>query len=148
MSARSGHHVVRVMSQQYHEGPMAVVKKHAVFPAELLVCSANRPQITVLCTQSKPMSCSRARMYTYSIPTLPIIRTRDPNAMHHAHANTNSWRRSLSRNLLCHRGGSRARKTAHSVRHSISRSGSGLPDCVGSLLCGVSERSVACPVVE
>ena len=56
--------------------------------------------------------------------------------------------RSLSGYLLCHSGGSRSTETAHSIRDCAGRSGGGLPDGLGGLLCGVSERSVACPVVE
>ena len=55
---------------------------------------------------------------------------------------------SLGRNILCHSGGSRSTKPTHSISHCVSRCGSGLPDSLGSLLCSVSKRSVACPVVE
>jgi len=56
--------------------------------------------------------------------------------------------RSESWNLLCHSGGSCSTKTGHSVRHRAGGTGSSLPDGLGSLLCSVSKRSVACPVVE
>lgn len=94
---------------------------------------------------AKPISWPIAHMYSYIIPSLPTIHIRYPNTVHRAYARTNSWIRSLSGNLLCHSGGSCSTKTGDSIRN---RAGSGLPDGLGSLLCGVSERSVACPVVE